>query len=132
VAGRFVLTAAHCVRGATGHRVRLEDGEYPAQVVVGGTPDVDLALLEVVPGQAGQAEYAEVPPIRCARVDGSSSRPVECVTSGFPQQAARDGAPAPARQVNGRITAAKAPPVWRLRRRRDQAGLLTFTVAATT
>jgi hypothetical protein len=62
VAGRLVLTAAHCVRG-TGHRVWLADGERAAKVLVDGRrtavpgPDwsaqgVDLGLLEIVPDPA--------------------------------------------------------------------------------
>src|SRR5262245_21294616 len=69
IAGAYVLTAAHCVRGH-GHRVWLPDGsEREAQVVAVGKPgEIDLALLEIIP-TPGQAPVAEVAPTRCGRVN---------------------------------------------------------------
>ena len=68
IAGRFVLTAAHCVRGS-GLRVWLPDGERDARVVANGGTAIDLALLEITP-TPDQASVVEVPPTQ-VRADGS-------------------------------------------------------------
>jgi SecA preprotein cross-linking domain/Trypsin-like peptidase domain len=58
VAGRFVLTAAHNVRGSE-HRVWLPDGEYVGRVVADGGPDIDLALLDIGGAYIGPRWYVE-------------------------------------------------------------------------
>ena len=52
--GHFVLTAAHCVTGS-GHRIWLADGERLARVVADGGRSLDLALLEILFPELGQA-----------------------------------------------------------------------------
>jgi Trypsin-like peptidase domain len=106
IAGRFVLTAAHCVRGS-GHSVWLSDGERDARVIVDGTPaDIDLALLEITP-TADQEPVAEVAPIHCGRVDRSiSGRIDQCVAVGYPKHAARPDALFTTSEVDGWIPAA--------------------------
>ena len=140
VTGRFVLTAAHYVRG-TEHRVWLPDGEHAARVVVNGAPEIDLALLEMTPGhtnegvrikEGSQPPVAEVPPTLCARVDRNFSGQIGgCVAIGFPQHAARADAPATIWQVDGWISTSKRQRSWLPRRRRDQTGPLTLKVAGT-
>src|SRR6266851_6045666 len=103
VAGPFVLTAAHCVRGS-GHRVWLPDGERAARVIAdGGLAGVDLALLEITP-VSGQAPVAEVPPTRCARVGRATSGPIGgCQSVGYPKHATRPDAPFTTSEVDGWI-----------------------------
>ena len=106
IAGRFVLTAAHCVRGS-GHSVWLSDGERDARVVVDGSPaDIDLALLEITP-TADQEPVAEVAPIQCGRVDRSIlGRIDQCLAVGYPKHAARPDALFTTSEVDGWIPAA--------------------------
>ena len=106
IAGRFVLTAAHCVRGS-GHSVWLSDGERDARVIVDGSPaDIDLALLEITP-TADQEPVAEVAPIQCGRVDRSiSGRIDQCLAVGYPKHAARPDALFTTSEVDGWIPAA--------------------------
>jgi WD40 repeat protein len=106
VAGRFVLTAAHCVRGS-GHRVWLPDGERDARVAADGSRDgIDLALLEITPAP-GQKPAAEVTPTRCGRVDREvPGRIGGCVAVGYPKYAARREAPFTTGEVDGWIPAA--------------------------
>jgi WD40 repeat protein len=105
IAGRFVLTAAHCVRGS-GLRVWLPDGERDARVVADGGTPIDLALLEITP-TPGQAPVAEVPPTRCGRMDRDvPGRVGGCVAVGYPRHAARPEASFTAAEVDGWIPAA--------------------------
>jgi hypothetical protein len=113
VAGRLVLTAAHCVRGA-GHRVLLADGERGARVVVDGrrmavpesdwSAGVDLALLEIVPDTAGsEAPLEELPPPACARIDRTTARRVRCMAIGYPEHMATTREPFRTAQLDGWI-----------------------------
>ena len=105
IAGRFVLTAAHCVRGSE-LRVWLPDGERDARIVVDGGTTVDLALLEIIPAP-GQAPVAEVPPTWGGRLDrGVPGRISGCVAVGYPRHAVRPGAPFTTAEVDGWIPAA--------------------------
>ena len=79
VTGRFVLTAAHCVRG-TVHRVWLPDGEHAARVVVNGAAEIDLALLEITPGHTGSGwpvEFAKIAPRLRRSEDGEGDYQVD-------------------------------------------------------
>jgi hypothetical protein len=114
VAGRLVLTAAHCVGGA-GHRVVLADGERRARVVVDGrrmaVPEsdwsaagVDLGLLEIVPDTAGNvAPLEELPPPACARIDRTTARRVRCMAIGYPKHMATTREPFRTAQLDGWI-----------------------------
>jgi WD40 repeat protein len=105
IAGRFVLTAAHCVRGS-GFRVWLPDGERDARVVADGGTGVDLALLEITP-TPGQAPVTEVPPTRCGRVDRDvPGRVGGCVAVGYPRHAVRPDSPFTTAEVDGWIPVA--------------------------
>jgi WD40 repeat protein len=105
IAGRYVLTAAHCVRGDD-HRVWLRDGERRARVVADGGTAIDLALLEII-SMPGQAPVGEMPPTRCGRVDRDvPGRIGGCVTVGYPGHAARPEAPFTTAEVDGWIPAA--------------------------
>jgi WD40 repeat protein len=105
VADRFVLTAAHCVRGSR-HRVWLPDGERDVRVVVDGSPvDIDLALLEITPS-SDQAPVRAVPPTPCGRVDRRiPGRIGECISVGYPRHAAYPGALFTTAEVDGWIPA---------------------------
>ena len=105
VAGRFVLTAAHCASGS-GHLIRLPDGERGARVVVSGAPAVDLALLEITPG-SGQAPVPALPPTPCGRVDRNvPGRISGCVSVGYPRWASLETAPFTTGELDGWIQAA--------------------------
>jgi hypothetical protein len=113
VAGRWVLTVAHCVTG-TGHRVWLADGERTARVAVNGRPratsatGVDLGLLEIVPDASRrEAPVGELPAPACARIDRTRSGRVDgCETVGYPDYMATDAEPFRTSQVDGWIAAA--------------------------
>jgi WD40 repeat protein len=105
IAGRLVLTAAHCVRGSD-LSVWLPGGEHPARILLvgGDTGDqsVDLALIEI--DAAGRTPAAPVPQTPCGRIDRSASYQITgCVAVGYPEFKASDKAPFTTEQLNGWI-----------------------------
>lgn len=84
--GPYVLTVDHCASGFD-HQIVVNGRSYAARVVVRGTPQVDLAILEV-------NGIEQVDALQCALIDRTKIDTIRnCVAVGFPRWKLRDSRP---------------------------------------
>ncbi len=106
IAGRFVLTAAHCVRGS-GLRVWLPDGERDARVVGTAARLTSTWRCWKLPPRLVKDPVVEVPPISVGEwIVTFRAGSASCVAVGYPRHAVRAEALFTTAEVDGWIPAA--------------------------